>query len=358
MFLSPDLDELRRSWGTKVCCFAKMPAGPPGMHMESLPILKLLADGELHSGEELGGALGVSRAAVWKQVQRLEQETALEVGSIRGRGYQLVQPLELLDADTIQAQLAPGALNLLAQLECHPCLDSTNEWALRLAQQNEALSGLVVTAECQRAGRGRRGRSWVSPFGRNLYCSVLWRFEEGAAALEGLSLAVGLALANALDTVGVAGVQLKWPNDLVWQGRKLAGILVEMTGDPSGQVQAVVGFGINIGMRSTAAAAAIDQPWVDVEEIAGATISRNRLLGAALDELLPLLADYHTQRFTPWHGQWSARDALRDQRVRVMMGNTELCGTARGVSAQGALLVDAAGERHTIYGGEISLRPE
>lgn len=326
--------------------------------MESLPILNLLADGDFHSGEELGRVLGISRAAVWKQIQRLEQETSLEVSSVRGRGYRLVRPLELLSADIIRAQLRPQSLALLAQLECHLCQDSTNEWALRQAQQDQALSGLVVTAECQRAGRGRRGRSWVSPFGRNLYCSVLWRFDEGAAALEGLSLAVGIALANGLDKVGVPGVQLKWPNDLVWQGRKLAGILVEMTGDPAGQVQAVVGFGINVGMGATAAAATIDQPWVDVEEVAGKTISRNRLLGAVLDELLPLLADYQTERFGPWRGQWSARDALCDRRVRVIMGNTELSGTARGVSAQGALLVDAAGERHTIYGGEISLRPE
>lgn len=325
--------------------------------MESLALLQLLADGEFHSGEELGRQLGISRAAIWKQVQRLEQETALEVESAKGRGYRIAGAVELLETGRIIAALQPTTATLLSHLEHHNAIDSTNQRALSLAQQNPDASGVVVTAEYQSAGRGRRGRGWVSPFARNLYCSVLWRFDTGASALEGLSLAVGVAVVRSLASLGVEGVRLKWPNDVIWRGRKLAGILVEMTGDPAGSVQAVIGVGINVDMRA-ASAESIGQPWVDTNEIAGTAVSRNALLSALLDELLPLLASYHERRFAAWRQEWEELDDLRDSAVRVQAGEVEQAGIARGVSPQGALLLDVDGELRSVFGGEISLRAQ
>ena len=189
------------------------------------PLLRAIADGEFHSGEELARLLGVSRTAVWKQLQKIQAQTGLELESVKGRGYRLAQPLELLDSDRVLAGLAAPVRNLLAQFEVYEEIDSTNRLALLRALES-GCRGHVIVAERQTAGRGRRGRQWISPFGRNIYCSTIWEFDGGAAALEGLSLAVGVAVASALTDVGVRGVGLKWPNDVVGGGRKLAGILL------------------------------------------------------------------------------------------------------------------------------------
>ncbi|HEY0894151.1 MAG TPA: biotin--[acetyl-CoA-carboxylase] ligase, partial [Cellvibrio sp.] len=184
-------------------------------------ILALLADGELHSGEELGLLLGVSRAAVWKHLQKLEG-LGIRLLSIKGRGYCIDGGLDLLDLEKIEAQIHSS---LPIKLNLFPQIDSTNAYLMR--HTNPALQ--VCLAESQSAGRGRRGRVWVSPFAQNIYCSIGWGFEGGVAALEGLSLAVGLVIVRTLQCYGIAGLELKWPNDVLYHDHKLAGVLIEMT---------------------------------------------------------------------------------------------------------------------------------
>jgi BirA family biotin operon repressor/biotin-[acetyl-CoA-carboxylase] ligase len=263
----------------------------------------------------------------------------------------------LLDAASVTAALSERARRLLSQLLILDSVDSTNSEVLRLAHQGYA-SGLVCTAEQQSAGRGRRGREWVSPYASNLYLSLLWEFSQGAAALEGLSLAVGVAVARALDTCGVSDVSLKWPNDVLSGDAKLGGILLEMSGDTAGNCRVVIGVGLNVAMPAVAAAG-IDQAWTDVRTIAAAgQPTRNQLLAAMLNELLPLAADFESSGFAAWRDAWQALDAHRDCPVTLHTGATQLSGIARGVDERGALRLETSSGLQAIYGGEISLRAD
>lgn len=323
--------------------------------MSLSPLIRIFADGDFHSGEELGVLLGVSRTAVWKQLQKLQEATGLPFESVKGRGYRLPGGLELLDPAMLTAGLSPAAGGLLAKLHVLEQVDSTNRLALSGAQEG-AGSGTVFVAEQQSAGRGRRGRQWVSPFGRNIYCSVIWEFDGGAAALEGLSLAVGVAVARALQSCGVEAIGLKWPNDVVWNGRKLAGILLEMAGDVAGRCQVVIGIGINVAMAGSAAAQAIDQPWVDAHTAAGKPVSRNRLLAELLSALLPMLSRFEADGFSGAREAWSQLDCFAGQPVAVHLGDRVVLGTAGGVSETGALQLDTPQGRQLFHGGEVSLR--
>ena len=323
--------------------------------MSRATLLPLLANGEFRSGQDLADALGVSRTAVWKQVNRLANETGLTVESVKGKGYRIPGGIDLLDPVRVNDALDARAGALLSRLEILDSVDSTNAEVLRWAEQG-ANAGAVCTAEQQTAGRGRRGRQWVSPFASNLYVSVLWDFNEGAAALEGLSLAVGVAVARALRACGVPPVQLKWPNDVLFNGEKLGGILLEMRGDAAGQCRVVIGVGLNVAMPALAANA-IDQAWTDIKTISnGAVPGRNRLLGALLNELLPLLADFEKQGFSHWRDAWQALDAYAGAPIVLTTGVGRVAGIARGVDQRGALQLETATGMQWVYGGEISLR--
>ena len=323
--------------------------------MPKTTLLPLLASGEYCSGQTLADALGVSRTAVWKQLNALS-DLGLQIESVRGRGYRIPGGIDLLDAARVKAALEPRTAGLLSKLALLETIDSTNAEAMRQAELG-AGPGLVCSAEQQTAGRGRRGRTWVSPFARNLYLSLVWEYHQGAAALEGLSLAVGVAVARALTSCGLPAVQLKWPNDVIFRGAKLGGVLLEMTGDAAGTCQVIVGVGLNVAMPG-AAAATIDQAWTDIETIsAGSRPGRNELLAALLNQLLPLLADFERTGFGPWRDEWLALDAFAGQPVVLHTGARDLSGIARGVDGRGALQLEtAAAGVQTIFGGEISLR--
>ena len=323
------------------------------------PLLLLLADGEIHSGESLGERLGVSRAAVWKQLQKLEQ-LGVSVSSVKGRGYQLPGGLDLLDASAIRAGLNEAAGALVGELDLYDLADSTNARAL------DALdAGLghrrVILAEKQSAGRGRRGRSWTSPFAGGVSLSIGWQFNGGVQLLEGLSLAVGVALARALAEFEVPDVRLKWPNDVWCRGRKLAGVLLELSGDLTDRCAVVVGIGINMRLPQ-AAAEVIDQPWIDLAQVRPG-IGRNELVAAMLNHLLPLLADYPEQGFPFWREAWQSLDQFAGESVCVQSAQQRWCGKACGVDDSGALLLqmtsDDGGEAvvRAFHGGEVSLRP-
>ncbi len=326
-------------------------------HVSDLPktiLLPLLADGQFRSGQDLADALGVSRTAVWKQLNKLEA-LGIEVDSVKGRGYRIAGGIDLLDEAAVREALNERSRTLLSELAILPTIDSTNAEALRRLEAG-AGSGLVVTAEQQTAGRGRRGRQWQSPFGRNLYLSLSWEFSGGAAVLEGLSLAVGVAVANALADCGLPAVQLKWPNDILAGGAKLGGVLLEMAGDAAGSCQVVVGVGLNVAMPA-ASGEQIDQAWTDIRQLAEDAPPRSALLAALLNELLPLLADFERGGFEPWREAWQALDAYAGQTVILSSGDRQRAGIARGVDSRGALLLESSVGIEPVFGGEISLRP-
>lgn len=322
--------------------------------MANADLLRLLSGGEFVSGQAIADTLGVSRTAVWKQLNRLG-ELGLHVESVKGRGYRIEGGLDLLERDTIVAAMSVPARALLTQLDLRDSIGSTNAEAMaRIAAGTR--SGYVCAAEQQQAGRGRRGRSWVSPFGRNLYVSAVWEYSQGAAALEGMSLACGVAVARALAACDVPAVSLKWPNDILHNGAKLGGILLEMTGDPAGSCQVVVGIGLNVNMPR---AEGIDQAWTDLARLCdGQPPGRSHLLGALLSELLPLLASFEADGFARWREAWCALDAYADTPVVLHSGERQLAGIARGVDARGALQLETATTGiQSVFGGELSLRP-
>ncbi|MFV0476335.1 MAG: bifunctional biotin--[acetyl-CoA-carboxylase] ligase/biotin operon repressor BirA [Parahaliea sp.] len=326
--------------------------------MSKIRLLSMLADGEFHSGQVLAAALGVSRTAIWKQLKQLEEQ-GLELDSVRGLGYRITGGVELLVKQDIVDSIEPAVRDRLGELLLFDVIDSTNAEALRRIGDG-AGCGLVVSAEQQSAGRGRRGRPWMSPFGRNIYLSVVGQFSQGAGALEGLSLAVGVCVVRVLARLGISGLQLKWPNDLLYKGAKAGGILLEMVGDTAGLCQVVVGVGVNVAMPSPAAAK-IDQPWTDLSTIAiQAGVHpppRNLLLAKLISELLSLLQTFEASGFSPWRQHWMALDAFAGQPVVVSSAHRQIGGVARGVDKRGALQLETSLGLQSLYGGEISLRP-
>lgn len=319
------------------------------------PLTLLLADGETHSGRALGDAMGLSRAGIWKQIEAL-RGMGVEVQSLPGRGYRIEGGIVLLDKSLISAGLEPAARHLSSVFDLHFSIDSTNAEASRKAALGA--QSYLVLAEHQAQGRGRRGRQWVSPFGRNLYMSLLWPFHTGVAALEGLSLVCALVVVKALRRVGCEGFEVKWPNDILFRQKKLAGILLEISGDVSGPCRVVIGIGINAQMPA-GAGAAIDQPYSDLTAAGGGIVDRNMLASALINELALALAAFQLEGFAPFRDEWMSLDAYAGQKVEIKAGNHSRIGIAAGVDMSGCLLLDTDAGRVTISGGEIlpSLRP-
>ena len=336
--------------------------GRPGPHLKRspasagvrFPLAALLADGRWHGGPALGAALGVGRAMVWKQVGALRAAGAPVEGR-RGRGYRIAGGLDLLSADEVRSRLSPEAAALLGELLVVDSVDSTNRLAAERIRVPSGPACCVCLAEHQDAGRGRMGRRWVSPFAANVYLSAALRCDRGVAALEGLGLAVGVAVAECLLEFG-APVKLKWPNDIVSDAGKLAGVLLEVAGEWEGRCELVAGVGLNVRMTESMAGD-IDQPWAALAQLAPAPVARNALAAALANALLPLLHGYAERGLEGYRERWLTLDALRGRRVAVRAGGHRLIGTARGIDASGALLLDTADGRRAVHGGEASVRP-
>lgn len=313
-----------------------------------LKLLKLLKDGRFHSGEALGAALGISRSAVWKQLQHLEAELSLPVYKVRGRGYRLAAPLSLLDVSAIES----AGTGRLWPMHIHEEIDSTNAEALRAISAGRQAPFLVL-AERQSAGRGRRGRNWSSPFAQNLYYSLVLRIDGGMRQLEGLSLVVGLAVMRTLQSVGVNAAGLKWPNDVLANGRKIAGILLELVGDPADVCHVVLGIGVNVNMQTNSE---VDQAWTSVRLETGQQVDRNQLV-ALLNENLQVYLERHRQSgFTDLQAEWEQGHLWQGCAVSLIAGVTRVDGVVLGIDRQGALRLQVEGVEKSFSGGELSLR--
>lgn len=319
-----------------------------GAHM--LALLRLLQDGRFHSGEALGAALGVSRSAVWKQLQALEAELSLPLHKVRGRGYQLATPLQLLDADWLNAQTSAPQWRACVLSS----VDSTNAEALRLLSEAQSLPYYVL-AERQTSGRGRRGRNWVSPFGENLYYSLVVRVEGGMRQLEGMSLAVGLALLQVIRGCGVTEAGLKWPNDVLVGERKLAGILLELSGDPADVCNVVIGIGLNVNMLATEPGA-IGQPWTSMRAELGRLLDRNELVAELNRQLSRYLDIQLREGFAALRDEWQACHLWQGKSVALTAGGEPIEGEVLGVDHSGAIRLRINELERSFSGGELSLR--
>lgn len=318
-------------------------------------LLKVLADGTYHSGTDLGYQFGVSRAAIGKTIQKIEENYGLSVFAVKGKGYRLQQALELLDEIEIRMSLKEQTVKQLSQLELFFDIDSTNRY-LNNKSIEGASSGYLVLAEQQTKGIGRRGRTWVSPFGSNLYLSLLWRFQIGAAQLACMSLFIAVAIVRALQKAGIQDAGVKWPNDIYWKNKKLAGILLEMRGELSGPSAVVIGVGLNISMPPLGQdAKSIDQPWIDLESVLGRKINRNEFTAFVIDALFDVLNEIPDKQ-NILLDEWQQMDVLKDQNVEVVFADKTICGTAIGINREGALRVLHEGKEIVCYSGDVSIR--
>ena len=327
-------------------------------------ILAMLADGHFHSGQELAQQFGLSRSGIWKAIQSL-QSKGVEVFAVQGKGYRLAQPLELLNSTTIEAsknvlqanyqqplqQLSPeqdGELTVLWDV------DSTNRYMMDRAY-NGCAPGSTCLAEMQTAGRGRRGRQWISPLGGNIYLSQLWQFASGPAALSGLSLAAALAVVRVVREMGVKGAGVKWPNDILVNGEKLAGILLEIQGESNGPTRVIVGLGLNVRLPDMMAQT-IDQPYTSLENHVQKPIQRNKLAARLIDELLKVYELFSQSGFAAFVDEWLAMDVFRDKSINLKLPTGVLNGTCRGVDIAGAIRLEHNGQVTSFPSGEVSLR--
>ncbi|MDP5030710.1 bifunctional biotin--[acetyl-CoA-carboxylase] ligase/biotin operon repressor BirA [Paraglaciecola sp.] len=312
-------------------------------------IVQQLAKGEFCSGETLGEQLGISRAAVSNHIKCLA-ELGLDIYSVQGKGYRLANELTLLDKHSI--------LSHINQLENVPLcvlnvIDSTNQFIKE--QQAHLPNGFVCLAEAQTAGRGRLGRTWVSPYGASMYLSMQWSFAAGYQAIGGLSLAVGVAIVGALNRIGLQDAQLKWPNDIYVFGKKLAGVLIEVEGQIGGACHCVIGIGVNVSLPESVTQ--IDQPYIDIKTATNQPIDRNIFAAILIEELTSTLAQFEVAGLSPFIEKWQAVDVYANKPIDLIIGQKITTGIARGINSSGALLVETSSGIRAYQGGEISVRP-
>jgi BirA family biotin operon repressor/biotin-[acetyl-CoA-carboxylase] ligase len=325
--------------------------------VSSEPLLRILADGRTHSGEDLARRFGVTRAAIWKQVGKLA-DWGLTVEAAPGAGYRLSRPIELLDAEALRATLTRDVAGRLARCEVFTELGSTNRHLLGAPPPIGKLD--VCVAEFQTAGRGRRGRSWNAPLGGGVCLSVGWQFADLPAELSALTLAVGVVVRRALKNVAGLEIALKWPNDLVWDERKLGGILLELSAEAHGGAHVVAGIGLNVALPPESLPTLSDWPYgaVDLASALGrAPPSRVLLVGALVNALAELVATYPATGFAAYRDDWRAADCLHGREVRLDGFGGPVKGTAHGIDHDGALLLETpSGERRRVVAGDVSVR--
>lgn len=317
-------------------------------------LLRRLADGGVYSGEALARELGISRAAIWKQLKAIEETWGVGIDSLKGKGYRLTQPLELLETARLFEHLSPAGARGVTDILLHDSLDSTNSWLMaRVADGLD--SGTICLAEHQSAGRGRHGRQWVSPFGSNIYLSLLWRYPLAPVELAGLSLACGVAVARALGRLGGIEPTLKWPNDILWRRRKLAGLLLEVGGESTGPCYVVAGVGLNVQMPK-AQSEAINQPWVDLASIEQIDHrQRNRIAATLIDELVRAMTTYGESGLSAFLADWTRHDHFKGEEVLLSIGPRDIRGLYQGIAQDGSLCLQVEGRPVSFNAGEVSL---
>ena len=318
-------------------------------------LIKSLAAGQFVSGQLLGEQLGISRTAIAKHIKALT-DIGLDIYSVTGKGYKLAQPMTLLEKEKITSLIDTphGKLHDLPLVEVHNIIDSTNDYLMRRLP-NQVTTGQVCLAEYQSAGRGRRGRQWISPFGSQIYLSMYWYLEQGLSAAMGLSLVTALAVSDAIKAHSNVQVQLKWPNDIYLDGVKLAGILIDLEGQALEPSHCVIGIGLNLHMPEEAGKL-IEQKWTDLKSHSKVEIDRNALSAQLISCLRQRLNQYQQVGLTSMLDEWHTHDAFLNKRVKLITGERVTQGICRGVNNQGALLLEVNGQIKPVYGGEVSLR--
>lgn len=311
-------------------------------------VLDALSNGRFHSGAGLAKRLGVSRAAIWKQVEAL-RALGVPISAVPGKGYRLPAQVELLDAARIEALLGENRGSLAVEVQL--ASPSTNSALLERIREGQPPQ--VLLAELQTAGRGRWGRDWHSGFGGGLYLSLSWRFPLVPSGLTGLSLACGVTIAERLRGLGTTQIGVKWPNDILAPDGKLGGILVELVGEPSGPCGVVIGVGLNLRL-SPAERAEIGQPAAALEPyLPGVSGRRNELAAEIISALIEVCVAFPSDGLAPYEVRWREYDMLLGERVVLQLPEGELEGVSEGIDSRGALRLRTASGSQSYITGDL-----
>jgi len=319
-------------------------------------LLAFLSDGQFHSGEQLGKALGLTRSAIWKLTKQLT-EWDLKIESITNKGYCLPGGVSLLEKAKILPYLTLKQQDAL-ELEVLDSIPSTNDYLLNLTISPHMLSKKVFAclAEKQTQGKGRRGRNWVSPFAKNIYLSLLWYFPQDPSELSGLSLAVAISIVETLKVFGVSQLGIKWPNDILCNNQKLAGILVEIKGEAHDACKAVIGIGLNVRMTNVDEDT-INQPWTDLQTLTGKIINRNELAGLLLNKTINTLQRFQEQGLKAFLKQWQDFDLTFKKPVSILSATDSYQGLGYGINEHGHFLLELKPNLIKSFpSGEVTLR--
>ncbi|MEM9242553.1 MAG: biotin--[acetyl-CoA-carboxylase] ligase [Pseudomonadota bacterium] len=304
------------------------------LNQNLVAITEILSDGQYHDGTSIGKRLNITRAAVWKLIKKLEQY-AVPLTSVKGKGYRLESPCILLTPDKIKAKLR----HRLSRLDIVEKIDSTNDYLKPFAAQNQSI--ITCIAETQTQGKGRLHRQWHSPFAENIYLSMCCPFEKDIGELSGLSLVVSLAICDAIESainLKAQTLKVKWPNDVLIDYHKLAGVLIEIQAESNGFCQVIIGAGINVNMNKVLAQN-IGQAWSSLAKITGNYIDRNHLSAAIIDTLIDYLERFSSKGLAYFTSAWQKRDCLAKRAISVLSGNKKIAGTCIGINEQGQLLL-------------------
>ncbi|MBS0380375.1 MAG: biotin--[acetyl-CoA-carboxylase] ligase [Proteobacteria bacterium] len=316
-----------------------------------------LADGGFHSGEALARSLGVSRSAVWKAVRALKALGA-PLEAVRNRGYCLPGATPPLEAELIRKALPRAQGDRVSRIDVEWTLDSTNSRLLARANPPPGTSE-VLLAEVQTSGRGRRGRQWLAPPGGSICLSFSWTFREVPRELGALGLVIGVCALRALRAHGVPRLELKWPNDLLMDGRKLGGVLIELRAESTGPACVVIGIGLNVALGASVlgAIAATGIAAADLASALHRPPDRNEIVAAVVGECLEGLAAFEREGLKPFIEHWRAADALAGRPVAVSGAQGTAQGLARGIDLHGALLLETREGVQRFISGDVSVRP-
>ncbi|MBX9786576.1 MAG: biotin--[acetyl-CoA-carboxylase] ligase [Alphaproteobacteria bacterium] len=295
----------------------------------TLALLNILNDGQRHAGTEIAKTLGVSRMAIWKVIQRLK---GYNIGiKSEHLGYRLESPLFLLEKSKIQKYLPKDVI-----LDIFESLPSSNDYLKNLAS---TISPHICLPEHQTKGRGRLGRSWVSPFGRNIYCSMSYVFQKDISEMAGLSLVVGILTAKALEILDQRfKPRLKWPNDIYLEGKKVGGILIDLIAEANGTCKAVLGIGLNVNMKDIPLKDV--KNWICLEELVNQKLDRNQVVGEIISSLFKGMEIFASQGLAPFLPDWKRLDFLDNKKVTLTSGQEFYSGIAKSISPQGHLFLE------------------
>lgn len=302
--------------------------------LDKFQLLSLLADGKYHSGQELAEHFSATRSAVWNCIKSLES-AGIPLNTIRGRGYQIPHGIELLSADKIIELLPVEIKTEIAELTVLAEVDSTNDELLK-SFPRESIS--ICLAECQYKGRGRFGRRWQSPLAANIYCSMLWQFDRAVEAAAGLSIVIGIAIAQVLQKFTKEPVKLKWPNDIIVGDKKLGGILIELSGDANGPCHFIIGMGINVRMPTEFA----HQQATDLFQLTGRLVPRNELTSKIISNVIEILPKFSLYGLDYFQEAWRSLDAMHQKQIQLDVADKQYVGVANGIDNQGNLILAMA----------------